>query len=151
MYCSFDFVGTKHGSFLHLCPKLLVSYSSDLNKWLYLAALAIETHIFQASQSIRKMYDSKCKVLGQLESKAESSDKIDKICADIKDLHSRIRVAIHRIDSISKKIEELRDKELQPQLEELIDAYVLFFALFFSRDHYYQALNRTNIVISSEF
>ncbi|KAI9120413.1 hypothetical protein K1719_007446 [Acacia pycnantha] len=35
-------------------------------------------------------------------------------------LFSRIRVAIHRINSISKRIEELQDKELQPQLEELI-------------------------------
>ena len=36
-----------------------------------------------------------------------------------------MRVGIHRIDSISKKIEELRDTELQPQLEELIEGYVL--------------------------
>lgn len=43
----------------------------------------------------------------------------------MKDLHSRIGVAIHRIDTISKKIEELRDTELQPQLEELIGGYVL--------------------------
>lgn len=59
----------------------------------------------------------------QLESKAQSSQRIDKIRADIKDLHTRIGVAIHRIDSISKKIEELTDKELQPQLEELIEGY----------------------------
>jgi hypothetical protein len=57
--------------------------------------------------------------------------KIDKTRAIVKDLHSRIRVALHRIDSISKRIEELRDKELQPQLEELIDGYVLFSFLYF--------------------
>lgn len=33
-----------------------------------------------------------------------------------KDLHSRIGVAIHRINSISKSIEELLDREFQPQL-----------------------------------
>lgn len=67
----------------------------------------------------------KCKILRQLESNGESSHKIDKTRAVVKDLHSRIRVAIHRIDSISKRIEDLRDKELQPQLEELIEGYVL--------------------------
>ncbi|XP_050223308.1 protein ALTERED PHOSPHATE STARVATION RESPONSE 1 [Mercurialis annua] len=75
----------------------------------------------KASEMVRKEYDSKLTILRQLESKGEHSHKIDKTRAVVKDLHSRIRVAIHRIDSISKKIEELRDKELQPQLEELID------------------------------
>ncbi|KAL5766276.1 hypothetical protein ACOSP7_016893 [Xanthoceras sorbifolium] len=75
----------------------------------------------KASEMIRREYDFKCKILRQLESKGESSNKIDKTRAIVKDLHSRIKVAIHRIDSISKRIEELRDTELQPQLEELID------------------------------
>ncbi|XP_059665063.1 protein ALTERED PHOSPHATE STARVATION RESPONSE 1 [Cornus florida] len=75
----------------------------------------------KASEMVRKEYDMKCRLLRQLESQGESSQKIDKTRAMVKDLHSRIRVAIHRIDSISKKIEELRDKELQPQLEELIE------------------------------
>ncbi|GAB4859268.1 hypothetical protein Ancab_010730 [Ancistrocladus abbreviatus] len=75
----------------------------------------------KASQIVRREYDMKCKLLRQQESRGESSQKIDKTRADIKDLHSRIRVAIQRIDSISKRIEELRDKELQPQLEELIE------------------------------
>ncbi|KAF5751654.1 hypothetical protein HS088_TW02G00670 [Tripterygium wilfordii] len=74
----------------------------------------------KACEMIRRVYDSKCRILRQLESKGESSNKIDKTRAVVKDLHSRIRVAIYRIDSISKRIEELRDKELQPQLEELI-------------------------------
>ncbi|KAK4763571.1 hypothetical protein SAY87_013009 [Trapa incisa] len=77
----------------------------------------------KASEIIRKEYDWKCKALRKLESKAQTSQRIDKARADVKDLHSRIGVAIHRIDSISKKIEELRDKELQPQLEELIEGF----------------------------
>lgn len=80
---------------------------------------------FQASGIVRKDYDQKRKLLRLLESKGQSNDNIDKTRAVVKDLHSRIRVAIERIDSISKKIEELRDKELQPQLEELIEGYVL--------------------------
>ncbi|OMO67531.1 hypothetical protein CCACVL1_20466 [Corchorus capsularis] len=75
----------------------------------------------KASERVRIEYDLKCKLLRQLESRGESSSKIDKTRAVIKDLHSRIRVAIHRIHSISKRIEDLRDNELQPQLEELIE------------------------------
>ncbi|CAJ2668703.1 unnamed protein product [Trifolium pratense] len=75
----------------------------------------------KASGVIRKEYDMKCKFLQNLESKGEKTSTIDKTRAVVKDLHSRIRVAILRIDSISKRIEELRDKELQPQLEELIE------------------------------
>ncbi|KAK8498362.1 hypothetical protein V6N13_052135 [Hibiscus sabdariffa] len=75
----------------------------------------------KASETVRSEYDLKCKILRQLESRAESSSKIDRTRAVIKDLHSRIRVAIQRIHSISKRIEDLRDNELQPQLEELIE------------------------------
>lgn len=75
----------------------------------------------KASGIVRKDYDLKCKILRQLESNGESYQKIDKTRAVVKDLHSRIRVAIHRIESISKRIEDLRDTELQPQLEELIE------------------------------
>jgi hypothetical protein len=38
----------------------------------------------------------------------------------VKDLHSQLRVAIHSVESISKRIEKIRDEELQPQLVELI-------------------------------
>lgn len=80
---------------------------------------------------IRSVYDVKRKLLRQLESKVESPQRIDKTRAGVKDLHSRIGVAIHRINSISRKIEEIRDKELQPQLEELIEGYIINFAHYF--------------------
>lgn len=79
--------------------------------------------LYQASGVIRREYDSKCKLLRHKESIEDNRIRIDKIRASVKGLHSRIRVAIHRIGSISKKIEEMRDKELQPQLEELIGGY----------------------------
>ncbi|KAK6646206.1 hypothetical protein PHAVU_L001737 [Phaseolus vulgaris] len=85
----------------------------------------------KASGMIRREYDMKCKVLQHLESKGEKTYKIDKTRAVVKDLHSRIRVAILRIDSISKRIEELRDKELQPQLEELIEGLIRMWEVMF--------------------
>ncbi|XP_023766638.1 protein ALTERED PHOSPHATE STARVATION RESPONSE 1 [Lactuca sativa] len=75
----------------------------------------------KANEMIRKVYDQKRKLLRELESNEESNRRIDKTRAIVKDLHWRIGVAIHRIDSISRRIEDLRDKELHPQLEELIE------------------------------
>ncbi|KAI3409519.1 DUF632 domain-containing protein, partial [Psidium guajava] len=75
----------------------------------------------KASAIIQRKYDLTCKLLTELESKDAQRLRIDKTRAEIKDLHSRIRVAIQRIDSVSNSIEVLRDKELQPQLEELIE------------------------------
>lgn len=80
--------------------------------------------LFQANETLRKVYDQKRKFLRELESSGETSRRIDKTRAIVKDLHWRIGVAIHRIDSISRRIEDLRDKELHPQLEELIEGYV---------------------------
>ncbi|KAL5218148.1 hypothetical protein ABZP36_018832 [Zizania latifolia] len=74
----------------------------------------------KASSAICRQYDEKCRHLRHQESRGENQMSIDKTRAIVKDLHSRILVAIQRIDMISKNIEDLRDKELQPQLEELI-------------------------------
>ncbi|KAF2322702.1 hypothetical protein GH714_029128 [Hevea brasiliensis] len=45
---------------------------------------------------------------------------MDKTRAAVKDLHARILVAIRSAESISKRIEKLRDEELQPQIVELL-------------------------------
>ncbi|XP_042003211.1 nitrate regulatory gene2 protein-like [Salvia splendens] len=72
----------------------------------------------KAGQILKSNFDQKCRLLRQQESQGENTDKTR---AAVKGLHSRIRVAVQRIASISKKIEEIRDRELQPQLEELIE------------------------------
>ncbi|KAK9272833.1 hypothetical protein L1049_003211 [Liquidambar formosana] len=78
----------------------------------------------KASESIRKVYDQKCHQLRNQFAKDLSTQVIDKTRAVVKDLHSRIRVAIHSVDSISKRIEKMRDEELQPQLVELIQGLI---------------------------
>lgn len=45
---------------------------------------------------------------------------MDKTRAAVKDLYSRILVAIRSAESISQQIEKLRDEELQPQILELL-------------------------------
>ncbi|KAI3824459.1 hypothetical protein L1987_05919 [Smallanthus sonchifolius] len=74
----------------------------------------------KASESIRKVYDRKCGQLRHQFAKDLKTHVIDKTRALVKDLHSRIIVALHTVDSISKRIEKMRDEELQPQLLELI-------------------------------
>ncbi|KAL0311635.1 UNVERIFIED_CONTAM: protein ALTERED PHOSPHATE STARVATION RESPONSE 1 [Sesamum calycinum] len=74
----------------------------------------------KASESIQKEYDRKCDQLRRQFAKDLSPQVIDKTRAAVKNLHSRIRVALHAVDSISKRLEKMRDEELLPQLLELI-------------------------------
>lgn len=48
---------------------------------------------------------------------------MDKTRAAVKDLYARILVAIRSAESISRRIEKLRDNELQPQIVELLKGY----------------------------
>ncbi|KAI3665012.1 hypothetical protein L6452_43628 [Arctium lappa] len=74
----------------------------------------------KAIESIRKEYDRKCNRLRHQFAKDLKTHVIDRTRSLVKDLHSRIIVALHTVDSISKRIEKMRDEELQPQLLELI-------------------------------
>ncbi|OWM69083.1 protein ROLLING AND ERECT LEAF 2 [Punica granatum] len=101
----------------------------------------------KASELVRRQYDMKCRHLRQLQSKRERSDQIDRTRAVVKDLYSRIKVAIHRIDSISKRIEELRDGELQPQLEELIEGLIRMWEVMFEcHKRQFQIISAAQIV-----
>ena len=55
--------------------------------------------------------------------KGEESSSVDKTCAALRSLHTRLKVSIHTVQSISRRIEILRDEELHPQLMELIQGY----------------------------
>ncbi|KAL6518552.1 hypothetical protein OROGR_019054 [Orobanche gracilis] len=74
-----------------------------------------------ASEFIQQEYDRKCDQLRHQFAKDLKPQVINKTRAAIKDLHSRIRVALHAVDTISKRIEKMRDEELLPQLLELIN------------------------------
>ncbi|GJN25694.1 hypothetical protein PR202_gb13556 [Eleusine coracana subsp. coracana] len=72
-----------------------------------------------ASENVRKAYDEKCYLLRRQFARGLNAQLIDKTRAVVKDLHSRVSVAIQAVDAISKRIEKIRDEELQPQLVEL--------------------------------
>lgn len=55
--------------------------------------------------------------------KGEEPSSVDKTRATLRSLHTRLKVSIHTVQSISRRIEVLRDEELHPQLMELIHGY----------------------------
>ncbi|KAL8143475.1 hypothetical protein V2J09_016507 [Rumex salicifolius] len=78
----------------------------------------------KASESIRKVYDRTCDQLKHQFAKDHSTHVVDKTRAIAKDLHSRLRVSLYSVDSIAKRIEKMRDNELQPQLVELVQGFI---------------------------
>lgn len=89
----------------------------------------------KASEIIRREYDAKCIQLRQQCAKDLSTQVIDKTRAVVKDLHSRIRVALHSVDSISKRIEKMRDEELLPQLLELLQGLIRMWKVMLECHH----------------
>ncbi|XP_068641070.1 protein ALTERED PHOSPHATE STARVATION RESPONSE 1 [Aristolochia californica] len=98
------------------------SHSSTLDR-LYAWERKLHDEV-KASESIRKEYDRKCELLRHQFAKDLKPQTIDKTRSIVKDLYSQIKVTIQAIESISKRIEKLRDEELLPQLLELIQGFI---------------------------
>lgn len=84
----------------------------------------------QAGDNTRKIYDKKCSQLKNHDARSDDILSNDKTRAAVKDLYARILVAIRSAESISRRIDKLRDEELQPQIHELLQG--LGFKLFLS-------------------
>ncbi|XP_038990188.1 protein ALTERED PHOSPHATE STARVATION RESPONSE 1-like [Phoenix dactylifera] len=89
----------------------------------------------KASESIRKVYDQKCNQLRHQFARDMNAQVIDKTRAAVKDLHSRVRVSIQAVESISRRIEKLRDEELQPQLIELVQGLIRMWRAMLENHH----------------
>ncbi|KAG6499568.1 protein ALTERED PHOSPHATE STARVATION RESPONSE 1-like [Zingiber officinale] len=89
----------------------------------------------KASERIRRVYDQKCNQLRHQIARDLSTKLIDKTRTVVKDLHSRSRVAIHSVDSISKRIEKMRDEELHPQLMELVQGLIRMWKAMLESHH----------------
>ncbi|XP_068643689.1 protein ALTERED PHOSPHATE STARVATION RESPONSE 1-like [Aristolochia californica] len=74
----------------------------------------------KSGERIRIAYEKKCMQLRNQDVKGEDPSVVDKTRAAVRDLQTQIKVSIHSIESISKRIETLRDEELYPQLIELM-------------------------------
>ncbi|XP_052195741.1 protein ALTERED PHOSPHATE STARVATION RESPONSE 1-like [Diospyros lotus] len=75
----------------------------------------------KAGDDVRKLYEQKCLQLrNQLGAKRKGLQSVEKTEDEVRELYSRMLVAIRTVESISEKIQKLRDEELQPQLVELL-------------------------------
>ena len=78
----------------------------------------------QAEEKMRVMHDKKCRKLRRLDERGADFNKVDSARALIKSLSTKIRMAIEVVDNTSMRINKMRDEELWPQLNELIQGYV---------------------------
>ncbi|KAL6900770.1 hypothetical protein ACP4OV_005446 [Aristida adscensionis] len=74
----------------------------------------------KAGERLRIEYEKRLTHLRNQDVKGEEPSSVDKTRAALRTLHTRLRVSIHTVQSISRRIEVLRDEELHPQLMELI-------------------------------
>nr|GMD77033.1 nitrate regulatory gene2 protein-like [Ipomoea batatas] len=75
----------------------------------------------RAGERVRLAYEKKCAQLRNQDVSGADPSSLEKTRAAIRDLHTQIKVSIHSVESISKRIESLRDDELQPQLLQLVE------------------------------
>ncbi|XP_042392911.1 protein ALTERED PHOSPHATE STARVATION RESPONSE 1-like [Zingiber officinale] len=74
----------------------------------------------KAGDQVWQTYLKKCMQLRNQEAKGSKSSSVDKNRAIARDLHAGICVALRASQSISQRLEKLRDEELQPQIVELL-------------------------------
>lgn len=62
----------------------------------------------------------------------EEPSSVDKTRSTVRDLHTQLKVSIHSVESVSRRIETLRDEELHPQLIEFLQGYASNFCFYLS-------------------
>ncbi|KAK4775330.1 hypothetical protein SAY86_010265 [Trapa natans] len=92
--------------------------SSTLQK-LYFLEMKLH-HEVKAEEKMRVVHDRKLEKLKRLDRTGAKAHKINSANAVVKSLSSKIRIAIDVVDRISVMINKIRDEELWPQLNELI-------------------------------
>lgn len=70
----------------------------------------------QTEEEMRVLYDRKCQELRHLDERGAEAHQIEAIEASIRKLSTRISIAIQIVNTISTKINKLRDEELWPQI-----------------------------------
>ena len=82
---------------------------------------------FQSEEKMRLLLAKNSKRLKFLDQKGAEAHKIDATQNLVKKLSTKIRIAVRVIAKVSKKIDRVRDEELWPQIQALIQGYALFF------------------------
>ncbi|XVF00782.1 hypothetical protein REPUB_Repub04eG0031100 [Reevesia pubescens] len=93
--------------------------SSTLQK-LYLWEKKLYNEV-KAEEKMRVAYEKKSRKLKQLDERGAEANKIESTRNVIRGLSTKIRIAIQVVDKISVTINKIRDEELWPLLNELIE------------------------------
>ncbi|XVE67285.1 hypothetical protein DITRI_Ditri08aG0148500 [Diplodiscus trichospermus] len=101
--------------------------SSTLQK-LYLWEKKLYNEV-KAEEKMRVAYDRKCHKLKRLDERGAEVNKVDATRTTIRGLSTKIRIAIQVVDKISVTINKIRDEELWPLLNELIEGNLFAFAV----------------------
>lgn len=80
----------------------------------------------QAEEKMRVDHDRKVDKLRRLDKRGAEAHKVDAARTLIRSLSTKIKMAIQVVDKISATINKIRDEELWPQLNELIQGYVRY-------------------------
>ncbi|MQL97670.1 hypothetical protein Taro_030380 [Colocasia esculenta] len=74
----------------------------------------------KSGERMRITYEKKCMQLQNQEVNGGDPSVMGKTKAALRNLHTQIKISVRSVETISTRIETLRDEELQPQLMELI-------------------------------
>nr|TKW27660.1 hypothetical protein SEVIR_3G272184v2 [Setaria viridis] len=74
----------------------------------------------KAGERLGIEYEKTLTQLRNQDEKGEEPSSVNRTRAALRSLHTRLKVSIHTVQSISRRIKVLRDEELHPQLMELI-------------------------------
>lgn len=85
--------------------------------------------VLQSEEKTRVLHEKKSEKLKRLDQKGAEAHKVDITRQLVKSLSTKIRIAIQVVDKISEKINKMRDGELWPQLNVLIQGYVFLLSL----------------------
>jgi hypothetical protein len=90
----------------------------------YTFFLLVVVFLVQAEEKMRLLIAKNSKRLKLLDQTGAEPQKIDATRNLLRKLSTRIRIAVRVIAKISRKINKLRDEELWPQVNALIQGYV---------------------------
>uniref|UniRef100_A0ACD5Y8N1 Uncharacterized protein n=2 Tax=Avena sativa TaxID=4498 RepID=A0ACD5Y8N1_AVESA len=100
------------------CSSMSGSHHSTLDR-LYTWEKKLYKEV-KAGERLRLEYEKRMAHLRSQDEKGDEPSSVDKTRAALRSLHTRMKVSIHTVQSISRRIEVLRDEELHPQLMELV-------------------------------
>lgn len=77
---------------------------------------------------MRVIQERRRRQLRRMNERGSEAHKVERTRTLIRNLSTKIRIAINFVDSVSTKINKLRDEELWPQIVELLQGYAVYFS-----------------------